>query len=227
MRIAVLSDIHANLPALQAVLRDVADAGAERLVFGGDTVGYGAHPKECLDLVRRLGGESVFGNHDHYTVVFSRQPRQLREPGIDDDSVMAGIAHAVRELDEDAVEWLRGSPWMLRLDGPAVLAPRPWITSSPRWPLASARSKARSILSRACSQLSPPWATSTSNRPARSWRRSGRSHFGQHSSATGSTGNPQSGQRLSLFMAWGQDSISSTSASVTACPMMSPGQRVK
>ena len=66
-KIAILSDIHGNLPALQAVLKRVAKSGAEEIVFGGDLVGYGASPRECVELVRGLGGHCVLGNHDAYT----------------------------------------------------------------------------------------------------------------------------------------------------------------
>ena len=62
--IAILSDIHTNLPALEAVLRDVDQSEAGRIVFLGDIVGYGASPAECVDLVRKHGGECVMGNHD-------------------------------------------------------------------------------------------------------------------------------------------------------------------
>jgi diadenosine tetraphosphatase ApaH/serine/threonine PP2A family protein phosphatase len=61
--LAILSDIHGNLEALQAVLADAERHGAEAVVCLGDVVGYGPNPGECLDLVRgfRL---TVLGNHD-------------------------------------------------------------------------------------------------------------------------------------------------------------------
>lgn len=62
MRSLVISDIHANLPALQAVLASAADYD---VVWNlGDIVGYGANPNEVVDLVRTLGGVVVRGNHD-------------------------------------------------------------------------------------------------------------------------------------------------------------------
>lgn len=63
MRALVLSDIHANLEALRAVL-DTAAGQWDTLWDLGDTVGYGASPNEVLDLVRPLGGLTVRGNHD-------------------------------------------------------------------------------------------------------------------------------------------------------------------
>jgi predicted phosphodiesterase len=63
MRALVLSDIHANLQALRAVL-DAAAGQWDVLWNLGDTVGYGASPNEVLDMLRPLGGLTVRGNHD-------------------------------------------------------------------------------------------------------------------------------------------------------------------
>ena len=52
MRLALLSDIHANLPALEAVLADIASSEIEETWCLGDVVGYGAEPDECATLVR-------------------------------------------------------------------------------------------------------------------------------------------------------------------------------
>ena len=60
----MFSDVHANLPALEAALESAEEEGVEDFLFAGDIVGYGAHPDECIDLVRRYG-RSVMGNHDH------------------------------------------------------------------------------------------------------------------------------------------------------------------
>lgn len=64
MRYAVLSDIHANLEALQAVLARITALGADTVVCLGDLVGYNADPNECVDIVRRDGITCVLGNHD-------------------------------------------------------------------------------------------------------------------------------------------------------------------
>lgn len=60
---AVISDIHGNLEALQAVLADVPD-GVGEIYCLGDVIGYGASPNECCDLVRELGMPVISGNHD-------------------------------------------------------------------------------------------------------------------------------------------------------------------
>ncbi len=60
---AVISDIHGNLEALEAVLDDMPE-GVERVYCLGDVVGYGASPNECCDRVRELGMPVISGNHD-------------------------------------------------------------------------------------------------------------------------------------------------------------------
>ena len=62
MRIAVLSDIHANLPALESVVADLPEVDAVWVL--GDTVGYGPQPNEVIEVLQGLGARSVLGNHD-------------------------------------------------------------------------------------------------------------------------------------------------------------------
>jgi len=64
MRLAILSDIHANLPALEAVLGDVEGAAVDELWCLGDVVGYGAQPDECASLVAERCALCLVGNHD-------------------------------------------------------------------------------------------------------------------------------------------------------------------
>ena len=64
MRIAVLSDIHGNLTALEAVLRDVGRMGVDVIVHGGDLVANGARPADVVDLIREFDIQGVRGNTD-------------------------------------------------------------------------------------------------------------------------------------------------------------------
>ena len=67
MKSAVLSDIHANLEALETVLQKCAELQITEFISLGDIVGYNANPKECLDRIRSLHMvASVKGNHDEY-----------------------------------------------------------------------------------------------------------------------------------------------------------------
>jgi predicted phosphodiesterase len=68
MRRAVLSDIHGNLEALEAVLADSERAGAVETLCLGDFVGYGASPNECIERLRPILAASVAGNHDRAAV---------------------------------------------------------------------------------------------------------------------------------------------------------------
>ncbi|MDO5450443.1 MAG: metallophosphoesterase family protein [Akkermansia sp.] len=63
-RTAIISDIHANMHALAAVMTDVQQEACTDVVCLGDVVGYNAYPKECLDYVRSLNCPIVKGNHD-------------------------------------------------------------------------------------------------------------------------------------------------------------------
>lgn len=63
MKHAVISDIHGNLEALQAVLEDVSSQGVDGVVCLGDIVGYGPNPRECVDAAMKFG-QCVLGNHD-------------------------------------------------------------------------------------------------------------------------------------------------------------------
>jgi predicted phosphodiesterase len=64
MKVAVISDVHANLEALEEVLSDIDGAGAESIVCLGDIFGYGPNPEETVRLIRSLSIPSVMGNHE-------------------------------------------------------------------------------------------------------------------------------------------------------------------
>src|SRR5260221_4872508 len=64
LRVAILTDIHSNLPALEATLSAINEAGIERRWCLGDVVGYGAQPDECTNLVSERCELSLVGNHD-------------------------------------------------------------------------------------------------------------------------------------------------------------------
>src|SRR5579859_5005003 len=66
MKFAIIADIHSNLEALQVVLADIKEQKCTHYACVGDVVGYGANPKECLDIIRTMGMPCVKGNHDEY-----------------------------------------------------------------------------------------------------------------------------------------------------------------
>jgi diadenosine tetraphosphatase ApaH/serine/threonine PP2A family protein phosphatase len=100
MRIGVISDIHSNLPALEAVLEDVEREAPDELWCLGDIVGYGPHPNECVDLVRGRATLSLCGNHD------------LAVVGTIDSTDFTGDAGAaarwtIDQIGEPQARWLR------------------------------------------------------------------------------------------------------------------------
>lgn len=64
MKRALISDIHANLEALQGVLADIETQQVDEILCLGDVIGYGPNPCECLDLVMRHTKLCILGNHD-------------------------------------------------------------------------------------------------------------------------------------------------------------------
>lgn len=64
MRLAIFSDVHGNLPALKAVLKDMRSRGPDWVVCAGDLVGYGPFPNEVIELVREERILTVTGNYD-------------------------------------------------------------------------------------------------------------------------------------------------------------------
>lgn len=70
--IAIISDVHANLEALTAVIDDIRTQGVRTIINLGDTVGYGPDPAQCIDLVDAACAVSLCGNHD-YAVLFDAE----------------------------------------------------------------------------------------------------------------------------------------------------------
>jgi putative phosphoesterase len=115
-RVAVITDIHGNLAALEAALGRIDELGIERVYCGGDLVGYGPHPNEVCALIQARGIPTIYGNYD-YAIA-----RDL------DDCGCAYVDRHDREIGQRSVEWtlantgqaakdfMRGLPFDLRLE---------------------------------------------------------------------------------------------------------------
>ena len=68
MTIAIISDIHGNLEALEKVIQYISENDIDELICLGDIVGYGPNPNECVDLVRKNAKHSIMGNHDYAAI---------------------------------------------------------------------------------------------------------------------------------------------------------------
>lgn len=113
MRLALLSDLHANLLALQACLAHARAQGASRFAFLGDLVGYGAEPAQVLALVQQEAARGAIvlqGNHDLLAVQGT--------PGDTHGGAAAAWTH--HQLDTAQRQWLASLPLTHR-DGPALL----------------------------------------------------------------------------------------------------------
>lgn len=110
-RIAVVSDIHSNLEALEAVLSQLGD---EKVYCLGDVVGYGANPNEVLDRIRGLGVGTVMGNHDYAAVT--------GDTDMFNDRAAAAVRWTAKELTPGNLDYLRSLPRESRveLDGVKV-----------------------------------------------------------------------------------------------------------
>ncbi|MUV88737.1 YfcE family phosphodiesterase [Halapricum sp. CBA1109] len=100
MKIGVVSDIHGNIVAFDAVLADMPDV--DRVICAGDIVGYNPWPGDCVDRVREHGITSIEGNHDRAVVTD-------HYPGFNDMAV-AGVEHAQATLNDDQLSWLSALP---------------------------------------------------------------------------------------------------------------------
>jgi diadenosine tetraphosphatase ApaH/serine/threonine PP2A family protein phosphatase len=120
--IAILSDIHGNLPAFEAVLRDVEQTPAEEFLFGGDIIGYGAAPQPCVELARKLGGRGVMGNHEYYSKLIAVKGIENFGEDWPDNPVLAGVVHALRTLSVDEINWAWDLPMSLTPNEDTILA---------------------------------------------------------------------------------------------------------
>lgn len=113
MRIAVVSDIHGNLTALEAVVADLRETAPDIVFLGGDLAHGGPRPVEIVDRIRELGWQGVLGNADEMMFL----PQSLTEfaaqaPHLNSlFAVIEDMAEWTREiLGEQRIEWLKGLP---------------------------------------------------------------------------------------------------------------------
>ena len=114
MRLAIVSDVHGNLTALEAVVRDVEAASPDIVLQGGDLVMMGPRPAEMVDLIRELGWQGVVGNTDEVLWRPELRPeleQQMPKLGPLLRLVFDEYAPATRELlGEERIAWLRELP---------------------------------------------------------------------------------------------------------------------
>jgi putative phosphoesterase len=116
MRVAVITDIHANIAALESVLETIDGEGVDEIYCGGDLVGYGPHPNDVCGLIENRRIPAIYGNYD-YAIA-----RDLTDCGC------AYVDRHDREIGQQSVDWtlantdrrskdfMRGLPFDLRFE---------------------------------------------------------------------------------------------------------------
>ena len=144
MKFAVITDIHANLEALKAVLREIDKTGVDQIVSLGDVVGYNANPNECMDIIREREILSVLGNHDAaicgledpwFFRAAARQAAKWTQECLRDDnreflrqlpeemtfnSVCLGVHGSPTSKDDYIIDWLDAMSQLEYLEGRAI-----------------------------------------------------------------------------------------------------------
>jgi predicted phosphodiesterase len=105
MTLAVIADVHGNLPALEAVLADIARRGVTRIVDLGDCASGPLWPRETCEVLMARGYPTVRGNHDRWVATFA--PADM----------YPSDRYTFNELNEEQRRWLGELPTSLRLDG--------------------------------------------------------------------------------------------------------------
>jgi diadenosine tetraphosphatase ApaH/serine/threonine PP2A family protein phosphatase len=107
MRIGIFSDVHANIEALTAVLEAFRSERIDKYVCIGDTVGYGASPNECCDIIRELAAFTILGNHD--AAVAGRMDYSYYY-----DAARHALDLHARILSPENMAWLKGLPYQVQ-----------------------------------------------------------------------------------------------------------------
>lgn len=103
MRYAIISDIHANLTALQCVLSDISKRNIDKIICLGDTMGYGPQPAESLEMVYQVAESHLLGNHDAAVC------GKLNPITFSDSAKKAVIKHRSM-ISDKALSWLESMP---------------------------------------------------------------------------------------------------------------------
>lgn len=101
MRIAIISDVHGNYPALKTVLKRIAEIGCDSIISLGDVVGYYCMINECIYEFRKHGIINLMGNHDSYLLGLGECPRSM--------TVNQCIEYQKKIIDDENLAYLRNS----------------------------------------------------------------------------------------------------------------------
>ena len=128
--VAVITDIHGNLPALEAALARIDELGIEQIYCGGDLVGYGPWPNEVCELIQERGIPTIYGNYD-YAIGRDEEDCMCAYPNQHDRELgQLSVNWTLENTSRASKDFMRGLPFDLRfeLGGKRVLL----VHGSPR-----------------------------------------------------------------------------------------------
>ena len=112
--VAVISDIHGNLAALQAALMRIDELSIDRIYCGGDLVGYGPHPSEVCALIKERAIPTIYGNYDYAIARDEEDCGCAYATAHDRELGQESVAWTLQQTDRAAKDFMRELPFDLR-----------------------------------------------------------------------------------------------------------------
>lgn len=112
-KIAIFSDLHANLPALKAILRKIDLIGVDRIINLGDSIAIGPHPKQCMEIIRQRNIESLIGNHEEY---FLHGVSKINQPAYMKDGELEHQMWTHKQLSDDIKDYINSLPYLIEVN---------------------------------------------------------------------------------------------------------------
>ena len=135
MKIALFSDIHANLPALDAVLADIDSRQPDTVYCLGDLVGYNIWPNEVIATIRKRGIPTIAGNYDYGIGRTSEDCGCAYREEVERANGKGSIAYTNTVIGEKERAYLRNLPTHIRVEFELGYDPEHlWQQSNPRYP---------------------------------------------------------------------------------------------
>ncbi len=134
LKLALIADIHANLPAFEKVLGKIKTLKVDEIICSGDVVGYNPFPNECISLVKQNNVQCILGNHDHACIT--------GDASSFNDFATAGVEWTRKQLANESKRFLNTLNTTIRknVDGHSLLfvhgSPRDHLNeyTESRWP---------------------------------------------------------------------------------------------
>ncbi len=129
MRIGIISDIHSNYEALQAIYRELSKRGFDKLVCLGDIVGYGPDPAPCIDFLIEHDVLSLKGNHDAFAADVANKLEWNMQ-----DYARIMVLWTQSHLDHERLKWLDRLPLQAEIEGIQLVHASLECVSGEYWP---------------------------------------------------------------------------------------------